>query len=80
MATKQKDETFFQKEKRLKARRQTYKETYRKGLFYMAYERLKGYIDQPNVFIRIHSSGELDDGTAFIQITLEGFTPSEKGI
>lgn len=73
-------ESFFQKEKRLKARRPVYKETFKKGLFYMAYERLISYINQPDVLVRIHSSGELDDGTSFLNITIEGFTASKNGI
>lgn len=34
----------------------------------MAYERLISYINQPDVLVRIHSSGELDDGTSFLKI------------
>lgn len=77
-----KEESFFAKEKRLKARKQSFKMTYRKGLFYntWAYKTLIDYLNQPDVLVRVNSGGELDDGKAFIQITIEGFTPSENGI
>lgn len=75
-----KRENIFTKERRLKARKQTYKETYKKGFFYVAYQRLQEYIGQPDVLVRCHASGQLDDGIAFIQITVEGFTPSKDGI
>lgn len=75
-----KKETIFQKERRLKKRKQTYKETYKKGLFYNNARRLIEYLNQPDTVVRVHASGGLDDNTHFIQITIEGFVPPDSGI
>lgn len=67
-----KAETPTQIDKRLKARKQVYKETYRKGLFLIP-KYLLDWLNQDEVIIRIHSSGSLDDGKQFVNITVEGF-------
>jgi hypothetical protein len=77
-----KEESIFQKEKRLKARKQDLKITYKKGVFYSVYQykNLIDYLNQPDVLVRVHAAGTLDDDTAFVQITIEGFAPTEGGI
>jgi len=77
---KPKEETFFQKERRLKSRKQSYKMTYKKGLFYNNTDRLKEYLDQPDVMVRVLNTGSLDDDTSFITITIEGFKAGPDGI
>lgn len=76
------EETLFQKERRLKNRKQTFKMSYKKGVFYSswAHDKLMEYLKQPEVLVRVHATGEMDDGTSFISITIEGFTPPEDGI
>jgi hypothetical protein len=74
-ATKKTPETFFQKERRLKARKQVYKETYKKGLFFINKEQLCEWIKKEDVLIRVHNAGKLNDETEFINITIEGFVP-----
>jgi hypothetical protein len=71
------EESLFQKEKRLKSRKQVYKETYRKGLFfeYNQKDKLIEWIKQNDVIIRVHSGGQLNDETEFVSITIEGFKP-----
>ncbi len=71
------EETYFQKEKRLKSRKQVYKETYKKGVFieYNAKDNLASWIAQNDVIVRVNTAGRLDDGTEFIQVTIEGFKP-----
>lgn len=78
--TPKKEETFREKEKRLRNRKQDYKLTYKKGLFYNNIDRLIEYLKQPDVAVRVHASGSLDDDTDFIQITIEGFKAAEDGI
>lgn len=69
-------ETIQQKETRLKKRKPIYTETYRKGLFLNnAPESLKKWVDQPDIVVRVHKGGNLDDGTEFINITIEGIKP-----
>ena len=68
-----KEESFLAKERRLKARKPVYKETYAKGMFLISKEELCEWIMQPDVLIRAHSSGTLNDETQFVQITVEGF-------
>ena len=83
MSTKTvKEESLFAKERRLKARKSTYKVTYKKGVFYNSWqhENLVGYLNQPDVLVRVHSAGTLDDGKNFIQITIEGFVAPNDGI
>lgn len=77
-----KEESIFQKEKRLKARKQDFKMTYKKGVFYSQYQykNLIDYLSQPDVIVRVHAVGSLDDDKAFIQITIEGFTSPKDGI
>lgn len=77
-----KDESLFQKERRLKARKQDFKMTYKKGVFYSAYQyqNLIDYLNQRDVIVRVHATGTLDDGTSFLQITIEGLTAKEDGI
>lgn len=77
-----KEETLFQKERRLKARKPDYKMSYKKGIFYNAYqyEKLIDYLKQPDVLVRVHATGSLDDNTDFIQITIEGFKAPEDGL
>lgn len=70
-------ETFLQKDRRLKARKQSYKETYRKGALveYNGKDKLVEWINQDDIIIRLHTAGKMDDGTEFIQVTIEGFKP-----
>lgn len=70
-----KEENIFQKEKRLKARKIVYKETYKKGLFMINKEQLISWINQSEVLIRIHHAGQLNDETEFVTISIEGFKP-----
>jgi len=75
-------ETIYQKEKRLKAREQSFSMSYKKGVFYRttAYKNLIDYLKQPDVLVRVLKSGYLNDDTCFITITIEGFKASEDGI
>ena len=77
-----KEETFFQKERRLKARKQTYKATYKKGVYYNTwhYKKLIEYLNQPDVLVRVLNSGSMDDDTQFITITIEGLKADHDGI
>lgn len=69
-------ESFFQKEKRLKARRSVYRETYRKNaLFIENKEVLIKWIRQRDIIIRVIAAGKLDDDTEFNQLSIEGFNP-----
>lgn len=68
-------ETLFQKEKRLKARKQVYKMTYKKGLFMINKTALCSWIMQDECLIRVHASGVMDDDTEFTSITIEGYNP-----
>lgn len=70
-----KEENIFQKERRLKARKQTYIMSYRKGLFMVNKEELCKWIMQDEVLIRIHKAGNMNDDTEFCNITVEGFIP-----
>lgn len=70
-----KKETLFQKEKRLKNRKQSFRMTYKKGIFHNNFNILKAYLDQPDVVVRVHAGGQMDDQTEFIQITIEGIKP-----
>jgi hypothetical protein len=76
----EKTETFFEKEKRLKKRTQDFKMTYKKGLFYANKDRLIEYLQQPDVLVRVHASGSLNDDNSFITISIEGFKAAEDGI
>jgi hypothetical protein len=83
MANKsKKEETIFEKEKRLKARKQSYKASYKKGVYYSVYQykNLIDYLNQPDVLVRVLNAGSMDDDTAFVTITIEGFKPSKDGI
>lgn len=77
-----KEESIFQKEKRLKARKQSFKMSYKKGVFYSvySYKNLIDYLNQPDVLVRVHAAGSMEDDTAFVQITIEGFKAKEDGI
>jgi hypothetical protein len=75
-----KEETIFDKERRLKKRKQSYTATHKNGLFYNNPAQIIEYINQKDVLIRVHSAGSLDDDTAFINITIEGFKEGENGI
>lgn len=81
-AIKNKEESIFQKERRLKARKQSYKASYKKGIFYnqWAYKQLIDYLNQPDVLVRVLNAGSLDDDTAFVTITIEGFKSGPDGI
>lgn len=68
-------ETPAAKEKRLKSRKQTYKESYQKGIFFNDKQKLIEWLNQEDVIVRVHSGGLLDDKTEFIQITIEGLKP-----
>lgn len=63
------------KEKRLKSRKQTYKQTYRKGLYFSDKQKLIEWLNQEDVIVRVHCGGLLDDDSEFIQITIEGLKP-----
>jgi len=77
-----KEESLFQKERRLKARKQSYKMTYKKGVYYntWGYKNLIEYLNQPDVLVRVLNAGSMDDDTQFITITIEGFKAKEDGI
>lgn len=72
-----KEETLFQKEERLKKRKQSFKMTYRKGLFWSDKEKLCQFIMQDEVLIKIHFAGNLDDDTEFCNVTVEGMQPDK---
>lgn len=80
--TKNKEESIFQKERRLKARKQDYKISYKKGVYYSqyAYKQLIDYLNQPDVLVRVLNAGSMDDDTAFVTITIEGFKSGPDGI
>ena len=75
-----KEESYFDKQRRLKARKQNFKMTYKKGLFYNNPDRLVEYLNQKDVVIRVHASGGMDDDTDFITISIEGFKAGPDGI
>lgn len=81
-STQQKEESLFHKERRLKARKQSFAMSYKKGVFYNAwsYKNLIDYLNQPDVLVRVHKAGSMDDDTEFIQITIEGFKAKPDGI
>lgn len=76
------EETLFQKERRLKARKQDYKVTYKKGIYYNTwqYDNLIKYLKSKDVLVRVINAGSLNDGTDFITITIEGFNAPQDGI
>lgn len=76
----EKEESLFQKESRLKKRKQDWKMSYKKGVYFQTwnYKELIEWIEQKDVIIKVHSAGNMDDGTEFMQITIEGFKPKEK--
>ena len=76
------EETFLAKERRLKARKQTFKMSYKKGLYYTSwkYKNLVDYLNQPDVLVRVLNTGSMDDDTDFITITIEGFKAPDTGI
>lgn len=78
----EKEETFFQKERRLKARKQSFCVTYNKGIFYntWAYKQLIEYLNQPDVLVRVLKGGTLNDDTNFLTITIEGFKAGADGL
>jgi len=69
-------ESLFQKEKRLKARKPVYTETYKKGVFIPNKKILCEWIMQEDVIVRVHKGGSLDDGTEFNNVSIEGFKTS----
>lgn len=69
------EENFFQKERRLKKRKPVYTESYKKGCFHQRPDVLSEYLKQPDIIVRVNKGGKLDDGTEFIQITIEGIKP-----
>lgn len=75
VSAKPKEENWLAKERRLKARRQTFKMVYKKGLFFENKQRLIEYLQQPDIIVRANAAGDMEDGTEFIQITIEGFKP-----
>ena len=74
------NETYFQLQRRLKSRKQNFKMTYKKGIFYNNPDRLIEYLKQNDVVIRVHASGGMDDDTDFITISIEGFKSGPDGI
>ncbi len=75
-------ESLFQKDKRLKSRKYASKVTYKKGVFYNqhSYKNIIGYLNSPDVIVRVLNAGDLNDGTNFITITIEGFKAPADGI
>lgn len=72
-----KEETFLQKDRRLKNRKQVYKETYKKGVFmeYNQKDKLVEWIKQNDIVVKVNAAGTMEDETEFIQVTIEGFKP-----
>jgi hypothetical protein len=62
-------------QKQLEKRKQVYRESYRKGVFFDNKEKLIEWLRQKDVIVRVHAGGRLDDDTELIQITIEGFIP-----
>lgn len=75
VAAKPKEESFFAKERRLRTRRQTFKMSYNKGLYFENKKELIKWLEQDEILVRIHSGGKMNDGTEFLQITIEGIKP-----
>jgi hypothetical protein len=77
MNTVTKEENFLQKDKRLKSRKQVWIETYKRGAFieFQDKENLPKWLLQKDIVIRLNKAGKMDDGTEFINITIEGITP-----
>lgn len=74
-------ETFLQKEKRLKARKQTYRESYKKNAVFIEYsgkDKLIEWLRQENVLIKVQAAGLLDDESEFTQLSIEGFVVNDK--
>lgn len=61
--------------KQLEKRKQVYRESYRKGVFFDNKEKLIEWLRQKDVIVRVHAGGRLDDDIELIQITIEGFIP-----
>lgn len=82
MAKVKHEETLFEKERRLKSRKQDYKVAYKKGVYYNSwqYDNLIKYLKEKDVLVRVLNAGSLNDGTDFITITIEGFKAPEDGI
>jgi len=70
--TNSKRETPWETGVRWRKRKSTFKATYKKGVFYADKQLLIAWLKQPDVSIRLHANGGLNDGTEFITISIEG--------
>lgn len=68
-----KTETPWQREKRLKSRKYVLKIGYKKDTFIVNTKELIRWIQQENIIVRVREAGQLDDGTEFCTIVIEGF-------
>ncbi len=63
------------KSKSVEKRKQTIKWSFQRNVFHNNKHELIKWIKQSEVQVRCHSTGSYNDGTEFIQITIEGFKP-----
>lgn len=61
------------KSKPVEKRKQTVKWGFQKDIFHNDKKELIKWIEQPNVKVRCHSAGSYNDGTEFLNVTIEGF-------
>lgn len=76
MADTKEKENFIQRERRQKARKSVYKETYKKGVF-IDKEQIIKWLNQDDILVRVNAGGKLNDNSEYIQITIEGFDPDK---
>jgi len=74
--TVKREETYFEKLRRLRNRKQVIKYTFKKGVYfeYAGLDRVLESAKQPDVVVRLINEGSMDDGTQFVTITIEGYT------
>jgi hypothetical protein len=73
MATEKfKWESPWMKERRLKKRKKTLTMKYKKGVTFDNPYKLVEWLGQKDILVYLNSSGQLDDDTEFVQITIEG--------
>lgn len=65
--------TFEQKQSMLRKRKRDFSIKYRKGVYFSPPGVLANILTQPDLVIRCHESGVLDDNTQYINISIEGF-------
>jgi len=58
-------------------KKETYKQTYKKGLYYNDRAQVAGWTDDDDVWLNIRDAGVNEDGTEFVTITFNNITPNK---